>query len=254
MWFHRFKVLPLLILVCIMAFSMRIVDLADGLTAQTKPALAVEETDEDAVIDLGGNDGAEEAPSTEENSTLFSFGGSDNAGDQGEEHAAAEDEKEPGKDKPARYRPKWVDATDSDLEFTDVKMEMFQNLTERRKTLDEREKELAAREALLSAAEQELERKVQELAVIRREIEALLDQQSEQEEDRVKSLVKIYEGMKAKEAAEIFNTLDLDILVSVVSNMSERKLSPIMAAMKPERARTVTIMLAEQKQLPVLPE
>ena len=60
--------------------------------------------------------------------------------------------------------------------------------------------------------------------------------------------------MKAKDAARIFDTLDLDVLVSVVSQMSERRLSPILAGMNPERARTVTIVLAEQKQLPKLPQ
>ena len=60
--------------------------------------------------------------------------------------------------------------------------------------------------------------------------------------------------MKPKDAARIFDTLDLDVLVSVMSQMSERKLSPILASMNPERARTITIMLAEQKQLPQLPQ
>jgi flagellar motility protein MotE (MotC chaperone) len=36
--------------------------------------------------------------------------------------------------------------------------------------------------------------------------------------------------------------------------MSERKLSPIIAAMNPERAKTMTIMLAQEKKLPTLPE
>jgi flagellar motility protein MotE (MotC chaperone) len=89
---------------------------------------------------------------------------------------------------------------------------------------------------------------------LRREIENLLQKQSEEEMARINSLVKIYQGMKPKDAARIFDTLDLDILVVVVSKMSERKLSPVLAAMNPERARTVTIMLAEQKQLPSLPQ
>ena len=42
-------------------------------------------------------------------------------------------------------------------------------------------------------------------------------------------------------------------LVSVAGIMSERRLAPILANMNPERARTITIMLAEQKKLPELP-
>ena len=70
------------------------------------------------------------------------------------------------------------------------------------------------------------------------------------EEERLTSLVKIYENMKPKEAATIFNTLDLDVLLAVVGRMNERKTSPILAAMDPDKARIVTIKLAEQRKLP----
>ena len=149
---------------------------------------------------------------------------------------------------------KWRDASDSDIDISSVKMEMFEDMAARRKELDRREQTLVTREALLQAAEQEIERKYQEMDALRNQIEQLLEDQSEEEKARITSLVKIYEGMKPKEAARIFDTLDLDVLVNVVSLMSERKLSPVLAAMNPERARTVTIMLAEQKTLPELPE
>jgi flagellar motility protein MotE (MotC chaperone) len=58
--------------------------------------------------------------------------------------------------------------------------------------------------------------------------------------------------MKPKDAARIFDTLDIDILVAVVSKMSERKIAPILGLMDPERAKTLTIMLAQQKKLPTL--
>ena len=51
------------------------------------------------------------------------------------------------------------------------------------------------------------------MAELRGKIESLLETQSEQEQARIKSLVKIYEGMKPKEAARIFDTLDLDVFV-----------------------------------------
>jgi len=147
----------------------------------------------------------------------------------------------------------WRDASDQELDYANVRMEMFDDLSARRQMLDKREKEMMTREALLRAAEQEIDRKYQELSGLRGEIENLLEQQSSEEKARIASLVKIYEGMKPKDAARIFDTLDLDILVAVMSEMSERKLSPVLAAMNPERARTITIMLAEQKKLPELP-
>jgi flagellar motility protein MotE (MotC chaperone) len=110
------------------------------------------------------------------------------------------------------------------------------------------------REALLSAAERELDQKLRELTVLQSEIEASMKKRSDEEIARIASLVKIYEGMKPKDAASILNTLDLDVLLVIMTQMSERKSSPIMAEMNPERARTLTIMMSEQRQKSSIPE
>lgn len=157
---------------------------------------------------------------------------------------------------------KVVDVTDDkerpaegDLdELSNANIVVLRQLAERRRTLDAREKELDRRTALLSAAKKELGQKYKELSELRNEIRQLLDQQSEQEEARLTSLVKVYEGMKPKEAANILNTLDLRILLQVMGRMSERKMSPILAQMNPERAREITINLATQVKLPDAPE
>jgi flagellar motility protein MotE (MotC chaperone) len=152
----------------------------------------------------------------------------------------------------AKEPVEWQDATEADIEYSNVKSELYEDLAKRREELDSRERQLSTREALLSAAERELEQKLREMTTIKNEIELLLSEQSEEEQARVNSLVKIYEGMKSKDAARIFNTLDMDVLILVMSRMSERKSAPILAEMNPERARTVTILLAQQKQLPTL--
>lgn len=224
MVFKKFKIIPLLVVVAMLSFSVRLVEVANGVSTLSKSAIA-----------------AEKAPAKTP----------EKAEEPAEDHA---EEPDASDDVKMDDELLFLDSTDSDGDYSDVRMEMFEDMTKRRKALDAREKQLKTREALLQAAEQELERKFQELSVIRTDIETLLGKQSAEEKARVTSLVKIYEGMKAKQAARIFDTLDLDILVTVMSQMSERKLAPILAAMNPERARTVTIMLAEQKQLPELPQ
>jgi len=147
---------------------------------------------------------------------------------------------------------KWRDASEADIEFSDVRMELFEDLKKRRSMLDGRDRELAVREALLKAAQQEINQKYDELVSLKSEIEILLKQQSDEEKARIASLVKIYEGMKPKDAARIFNTLDMDVLLNVVGRMSERKSAPIIASMDPARARNLTIQLMDQKALPDL--
>lgn len=154
---------------------------------------------------------------------------------------------------PPRTQSSWQSADDLDDQYADVKMEMFSDLSKRRKDLESKEKELVLREALLKAAQAELEQKTAELSNIKTEIEDLLKKQTEQEDQRIASLVKIYEGMKAKDAARIFNSLEMDVLLQVVTKMSERKSAPIIAAMEADKARNLTILLAEQNKLPDLP-
>lgn len=137
--------------------------------------------------------------------------------------------------------------------FTASELEVLQSLSKRRDELEKRERRIADREALLNAAEQEVDQKITELNKLKGEIEGLLGKQQQMEDARINSLVKIYEAMKPKEAAVIFNTLNIDVLLSVISRMSERKSSPVLAAMDPDKARIVTIRLAEQRKLPSLP-
>ena len=154
-------------------------------------------------------------------------------------------------DDPASSDKEWKDS-DSALELSPARMELFEDLAARRKELEQREKELAMREALLQAAEKEIDQKYEELSSLKTDIESLLSRQSAEEEEQIMKLVKIYEGMKAKQAASIFNTLETDVLLAVLGRMSERKSAPIIAAMNPERARSITILLADQKALPDL--
>lgn len=135
--------------------------------------------------------------------------------------------------------------------YSASEVEVLQSLSKRRDELDKRERTIGEREALLTAAGQEVDHKIAELNRLKSEIEALLGKQQTMEEERLVSLVKIYEGMKPKEAATIFNTLDLDVLLEVIGRMNERKASPILAAMDPDKARIVTIRLSEKEKLPV---
>jgi flagellar motility protein MotE (MotC chaperone) len=56
--------------------------------------------------------------------------------------------------------------------------------------------------------------------------------------------------MKPADAARIFDTLDMDVLIEVMGQMKEAKSAPVLAAMSSERAKAVTVLLAQQKKLP----
>ncbi len=134
--------------------------------------------------------------------------------------------------------------------LTQAEIELLQQLAERREVLESREQELEIRTGLLTAAESRIDKKVEELKVLRETIAGLIKTFDAQQDAKLLSLVKIYENMKPKDAARIFEDLELDTLLEVAERMKERKLAPVMAKMKPEKAREMTVELARLRQLP----
>lgn len=137
------------------------------------------------------------------------------------------------------------------FQMTDEELVLLQSLSQRREELEQRAREIDEREVLLKAAEQRIDQKIGELEGLQASIEALLVKHDEQSEGQLQSLVKIYESMKPKDAARIFEELDMEVLLEVVERMKERKTAPILAEMDPERAKTVTLELAQRRELPM---
>jgi flagellar motility protein MotE (MotC chaperone) len=118
------------------------------------------------------------------------------------------------------------------------------DLRQRRQQLDARDAALAARESILAAAEQKLEAQAQALTALQKKLQDLEDVRTQREEAGWQGLVKLYEDMKPRDAATIFNDLDMPVLLAVVDRMKEQKAAPILAAMNPDKARDVTTGLA----------
>jgi flagellar motility protein MotE (MotC chaperone) len=134
--------------------------------------------------------------------------------------------------------------------FSGPEIEVLSSLSKRRDELNLREKTLGEREALLKATEQEVATKIAQLSQLKADMEKLVGQQKAAEDGRIASLVKIYENMKPGDAARIFDQLDMPILLDVIGRMNERKVSPVLAGMNPEKAKNVTQRLAEQRRMP----
>jgi flagellar motility protein MotE (MotC chaperone) len=137
------------------------------------------------------------------------------------------------------------------FDFTDEEVDVLQQLAKRREELDLRARQLDERETLIQAAEQRMEQKMAELRALQAMVEDLLRVRGEQEEAELKSLVKVYENMKPKAAARVFEVMDMDVLLDVVDRMNERKIAPILALVTPTRAKEITFELAQRRQLPV---
>ena len=121
---------------------------------------------------------------------------------------------------------------------------VLERLQERRQELEARARELEIREGLLKAAEKRIEVRLGELKEQEAQVNTAIEKKDEAEAARFKSVVTMYENMKAKEAARIFDRLDIKILLDVSTQINPRRMSDILAQMSPEAAERLTVELA----------
>jgi flagellar motility protein MotE (MotC chaperone) len=121
---------------------------------------------------------------------------------------------------------------------------ILERLQERRNELEARNRDLDMRENLIKAAEKRIEARIAELKDLEARVAAAVQQKDESEAARFKNLITMYENMKAKDAAKIFDRLDLRILVDVATQLNPRRMSDILAQMTAESAEHLTVELA----------
>lgn len=126
-------------------------------------------------------------------------------------------------------------------------------LARRAAELDRRERDLVLREAAALAVETRLSEQLGRLESLKKELETLAAEVRGRDDAELAQLVKTYEAMKARNAAQVFDQLALDVLLPIVRRMREAKLAAVLAAMEPAKAKQVTAALAQARPLPRLP-
>lgn len=251
----RLRLLPVLIFSATCLLSIKVIDMADGFFVHV-PTLTVGQTmaagtPEDETMDAG-----DEQPAGD--------GVADAETDPAHGETAAGTPAEPTTiesvilalgDEPAYETPPLPlgDGTYESMGgegtvYTPEELAVLQALGERRDEIEAREQDLEARERMLDVAEQRIDQKIAELAELQARIEALLAAYDEQEEEQLMSLVKVYETMRPKDAAVIFDQLEMDTLLAIISRMSNIRSAPILGRMDPLRAQEVTEELAARMQ------
>lgn len=162
--------------------------------------------------------------------------------------AAVPDKPLPATAQPSLPRPSPTGSPNADAQpVSDAERTVLLELRQRRQELDSRDAALAARESVLAAAEQKLTARVEELSALQKKLEALEAARAERQEAGWMGLVKVYEDMKPRDAAAIFNDLQMPVLLKLLDRMKEAKAAPILAAMNPDKAREVTSGLAQMR-------
>src|SRR5690606_29253031 len=123
-----------------------------------------------------------------------------------------------------------------DYHFSTAEVDLLRNLAARREELERWETNIGIKESALDATEKRINEKIQQIETMKKQVADLLSQYNTQEDAKIRSLVKIYENMKPKDAARIFDEVEMPILLLVIDKMSEKKAAPILAEMNSRKA------------------
>jgi flagellar motility protein MotE (MotC chaperone) len=123
---------------------------------------------------------------------------------------------------------------------------ILERLQSRRLELEARAREIDIRESLLKAAEKRIESRVEELKAIESRITTATEQKNDADAARFKGIITMYEGMKPKDAAKVFDRLEMSVLFEIASQIAPRKMSDILGLMSTEAAERLTVELARR--------
>jgi flagellar motility protein MotE (MotC chaperone) len=229
MMFGRLKLLPVTIVAALLLLAIKVADVWHGADAILASARAQNSSGANGASVAGGAQGSAMSP--------------DASGkpDQPADVAAGG----PSDGTPVQAELPEFNLTD----ITPEDIELLETLAKRREQLDARGRELDMREKILAAAEVRVDGKVEELKHLQEIVEALIVKLDNDEETNIKSLVKIYEQMRPKDAARIFDQLDMAVLLGVVDRMREAKAAAIMGKMDSDKAKSLTTLLAQRREL-----
>jgi flagellar motility protein MotE (MotC chaperone) len=130
---------------------------------------------------------------------------------------------------------------------SEKEIEYLSKLAARRAELDKREALLLEREKALEITAKKQKEKNEDLKKLKESIEAALGKTDKAQTDRFSKLIKIYEGMKPKSAAQIFDRMDISILKEITPLMNQRKISTIMEQMNVVKAKELSLALANDR-------
>jgi flagellar motility protein MotE (MotC chaperone) len=245
----RLRLLPTVMLVAAMLLGLKVVHMIGGLG-------------DVAVISLAQAQ-AKEEPSEPSKESEASAEGEHAAADKSsvtDEHA---EKPTPATAHGGADRPMSVDATKAALaaqteelnqaHMTPAEIAVLGSLSARREEIDKRAQEFDMREQLLAAAEKRVEARIAELKAIEAKINGQIAANDKATEDRLNGVVQMYETMKPKDAARIFERLDMGVLIDVAKRMNPRKMSAVLAAMDPVAAQDLTVELATGDRMPDVP-
>lgn len=136
---------------------------------------------------------------------------------------------------------------------------VLRGLEEKKARIAEEQKVLDQKKEELERFEDEIDEKLEQLAKLKKQVQddiALFEQKKDEAEAKQEAafeakmdrLVKVYAGMKPKNAAGIVNEMDLNVAQEIFSRMRETAAAQILADVNKEKAAKISEGLARKNR------
>ena len=235
------RLLPITIFAAVLLISVKINEFFDGVSGEDSPvqlsSAVAQENTETATPEE--NEKAEAKGSEKVGSKDKDPGGEDSKAENDGSGESEETEKGAGEKEEEKASDAEVNEDNPDNDptlFTPSEIDLLQQLADRREELEQRIEEINLREGFLAAAEKRIDQKIAKLRQLQATIQDSIKTHDDQQEAKIVSLVKIYEAMKPKDAARIFEQLEIGTILLVAERMKERRLAPVLAQMNSKKA------------------
>jgi flagellar motility protein MotE (MotC chaperone) len=117
----------------------------------------------------------------------------------------------------------------------------------RRVELEERGARLDKREEGFAVKERELAVRLTELKDLTERLKLDREKSDNQRNTQLDQLANVYGSMNPPEAAQLLQQLDIQVCLSLIERLPEKRMAQILALMNPERALELTNLLSKRK-------
>lgn len=116
-----------------------------------------------------------------------------------------------------------------------------------REAVQQRQDDLARKEQELRTLEKNLDAKLEDLKVLEGKIQSMLQEADTLKDSKYRHLVDVYSNMKAKQAAQVLETLDEKIAVKILAGMKGREAGEILGFVVPAKAARLSEALTKMQ-------
>ncbi len=132
-------------------------------------------------------------------------------------------------------------------QWSKEEVKVLTSLDSRRVELEERTNRVEQRESDFAAKERELAVRLTELKELSERLKMEREKGDKQRGTQLEQLANVYGSMNPPEAAHLLEQLDIQVSLSLIERMPEKRIGQILSLMNPQRALELTNLLSQRK-------